>query len=484
MSNQGARQASVRAVTGTAYPYEGDWHALFDMAGIPVGTYNERLLAWINDYLGTSYTNVNDAMAAFAIDNGVSSWNELGTFDAESGPTFSGSLVSSTLPTGLTFTRASTKTMNVNGVLTDYAINAYPGNIYDGYLPEGPRTNSIRNGEAQGSVAGSPGTLPSNWNDVNTVGLTRTIVGAGTINGFNYLDIRLSGTPLAGTYELLFDGASQIAAASGQKWTGSFYIGLIAGSLTGITSVNVRVSERAAGVEVAGSSQAIVPTIDPTRISVIRTLNNVGTTNVISEMTAVVTAVAIDATFRIACAQVELGYGATSYIRTTTVAATRAQDVLSIATSGLGGFNASAGTLVLQARAAPFYDAGATSQCALSFATGGDYITMTRFAFGSGRMLIRLVDNFSDVGNVPANPALTANTDFKCAQAWALNDLAICLNGGSVSTNLTMPSMPTVNTLYIGMSDTGFGEHFNGFIRQFDYYNIRKTNSELVTLSA
>lgn len=82
MSNQGKRQESVRAQTGTAFTYEGDWHALFDMAGIPVGTYNERLLAWINDYMGESFTELNGAMAAFAIDQGYSDWDSMGTFDA------------------------------------------------------------------------------------------------------------------------------------------------------------------------------------------------------------------------------------------------------------------------------------------------------------------------------------------------------------------------------------------------------------------
>lgn len=82
MSNQSAKQASVRAVTGTTSTYEGDWHALFDMAAIPVGSFNGRLLAWINDYLGTSYTEINGAMAAFAIDQGFSSWDSMGTFDA------------------------------------------------------------------------------------------------------------------------------------------------------------------------------------------------------------------------------------------------------------------------------------------------------------------------------------------------------------------------------------------------------------------
>lgn len=80
MSNQSLRQASVRASTGTAYHYEGDWIALFDAAGITSGFFNERLLAWINVQLSTAYTNVNDAMRAFAVSQGATTWNELGTF--------------------------------------------------------------------------------------------------------------------------------------------------------------------------------------------------------------------------------------------------------------------------------------------------------------------------------------------------------------------------------------------------------------------
>ena len=81
MTNQGDRQASVRAVTGTTWDYNGDWHALFDTAGIASGTFNERMIAWINGYLGASYTNINDAMQAFAVDQGFNDWDSMGTFD-------------------------------------------------------------------------------------------------------------------------------------------------------------------------------------------------------------------------------------------------------------------------------------------------------------------------------------------------------------------------------------------------------------------
>ena len=80
MSNQEKRQQSVRSVTGTAYAYNDDWMALFTAAGITSGTHDERLRAWINGQLSTAYTTVSDAMRAYAISQGVPSWNELGTF--------------------------------------------------------------------------------------------------------------------------------------------------------------------------------------------------------------------------------------------------------------------------------------------------------------------------------------------------------------------------------------------------------------------
>lgn len=82
MSNQSSKQASIRAVTGTALTYEGDWQALFDLNSIAGENFNGRLLAYINLKLSTSYTDVNSAMAALAGANSVGSWDQLGTFDA------------------------------------------------------------------------------------------------------------------------------------------------------------------------------------------------------------------------------------------------------------------------------------------------------------------------------------------------------------------------------------------------------------------
>ena len=83
-SNQELRQASVRAATGTAYTYNDDWMALFTADGITSGTFNDRMRVWINDRLGTSYATLPDAQRAFAIDQGFSSWSEMGTFNPSS----------------------------------------------------------------------------------------------------------------------------------------------------------------------------------------------------------------------------------------------------------------------------------------------------------------------------------------------------------------------------------------------------------------
>jgi len=79
MSNQGGVQQAIRDQTGTALDYNGDWSALFDQDGIAAGDWNGRLLAWINSTLGTSYTEINGAMQAFAVDQGFTSWGAMNT---------------------------------------------------------------------------------------------------------------------------------------------------------------------------------------------------------------------------------------------------------------------------------------------------------------------------------------------------------------------------------------------------------------------
>lgn len=84
-SNDGLRQASVRAAAGTALTYDGDWHALFDLAGIVPGPFNGRMLAWCNAQLGAAHPDLTGAMDAFALSQGAPNWSSMGTFTAGGG---------------------------------------------------------------------------------------------------------------------------------------------------------------------------------------------------------------------------------------------------------------------------------------------------------------------------------------------------------------------------------------------------------------
>ena len=78
-------------MTGTAFTYEGDWHALFDQAGIPEGDFNGRMLRWIGLKLSRTFTEINGALQALADSAGAYNFSSLGTFDASTGGGSAGS---------------------------------------------------------------------------------------------------------------------------------------------------------------------------------------------------------------------------------------------------------------------------------------------------------------------------------------------------------------------------------------------------------
>lgn len=80
MSQQGKRQQVCRTSTSKALDYNGDFMAEFDKEGIAEGTFNGRLLTWINAQLGTSHNNLPAAQAAFAAAKSANNFSSVGTF--------------------------------------------------------------------------------------------------------------------------------------------------------------------------------------------------------------------------------------------------------------------------------------------------------------------------------------------------------------------------------------------------------------------
>ncbi len=207
----------------------------------------------------------------------------------------------------ITFSRASSGTFTDSaGILRNAAVN------------------SIRNNTMQGAVAGTPGTVPTNWAVTGTAdGLTRTVVGTGTENGITYIDIRFSGTTTAASFNTIApEIIGQVAAVSGQTWTHTMYVSLVGGSTANITSVQIGINEYSSvPAFLAGNRTTFAPTsgaLNTRRQTHTRTLTNASTVSVHPYMLFEYgNGAAIDITLRIGLPQLELGSSATEIIRTT-----------------------------------------------------------------------------------------------------------------------------------------------------------------------
>jgi hypothetical protein len=194
-------------------------------------------------------------------------------------------------------------------------------------LLEPQRTNSIRNSTMVGAVAGTPGTLPTNYTS-NFRGFSSQVVGTGTENGIQYFDLRLFGTSTGGSVEITLESNTQIAALSGQNWAFSSYLKLVAGSLPAGSEIGHVITERTvAGVGLVEQLNTFSLTSSLQRFTSTRTLNQATTAFVNVRVIVTSSTTASDFTIRIAAPQMELGAYATTFIPTTTAAVTRLTDV-------------------------------------------------------------------------------------------------------------------------------------------------------------
>jgi hypothetical protein len=190
-------------------------------------------------------------------------------------------------------------------------------------LLEPQRTNSIRNSTMVGAVAGSPGTLPTNWN-VGTSGLTQTIVSVGTEDGLPYIDLRVNGTSTGTSVLVGYEG--QVFTTAAQSWTNSAYIKIVNAPSP---PVSYRLLYVVRGAATTFPNQAITPTTTLSRFA--HTLTTpTGTTSVQPYFEVILTnGATYDFTIRIAAPQMELGVDATTFTPTTTAAVTRLVDLAS-----------------------------------------------------------------------------------------------------------------------------------------------------------
>lgn len=389
-------------------------------------------------------------------------------------------LLSGSLDSRATFTRASAGwAFNSSGVLTSYATDV-PRFDYDlasttpkGLLVEEARTNSLRNNSNTGTVVGTPGTLPTNWNVIAAANLTTNVVAFGTENGIPYTDIQIVGTTNSTQYAISPESISQIVATNAQSWTTSAYVKLVAGSTTNITNTRLTINGRlAAGGGVAGQSGTFNHTLTSTltRTSGTFLMSDATVARVSMEYRLIFSSgVAVDITVRLGGLQLELGAFVTNPILTTSAAVTRAADVCSIATSTFG-FNDTEGTLF-----AAYTPQGVTGLQTAVYLDDGTNNERMGVRASSGALAGVVVDGGVSQASI-ADGTQTA-TATKVAMAYKLNDIGLSVNGSSLTPD-TVATIPTVTKLLIGSRLTG-SEPMSGWYARVTYYSRRLPDATL-----
>jgi hypothetical protein len=354
-----------------------------------------------------------------------------------------------------------------------------------GLLIEEARTNSIRNSQAGGASAG---TLPTNWVATPSInGLTQTIIGSGTEDGLTYLDIQYAGTPTASASIFIGgESTSEVVATNGQTWTSSFYVKLGAGSLSN-TTIKLNIVGRQLGVGVV-AGQVTATTITPTsaalktqRASAARTMSSADVDRVVGQIEIEYTnANPIDLTLRIAAPQLEQGAFPTSYIPTTTAAATRAADS-AVVTPISSFYNQAEGT-VYNEFSVPVLDGATTLRGIAQFAEAAAVQNRLQTGVrGTGLYSFSAVAaNSVEFDITTSAGAVAAGTTVRAAQVYKSGDSARSFNGAAVGTSSAAITQPTRERLRLGDNGSGI---LNGHIRKVAYWPKRLTNTLLEQLT-
>lgn len=393
-------------------------------------------------------------------------------------------LGSSAIDSILTFTRASSQTyFDSTGTLQTATTNVAAFDYDPSTLvPLGlsmweARTNSIRNNTMVGAVAGTPGTVPTNWSVFSASGMATDVIGTGTSSGISYVDLRIHGTASATFYVFAMEAASNIAASSGQVWSESLYAAIVGGSLNNIVAVNTNVRQQGGAASTFDAAMSLTSSLirQPTSVA---TLTASATYVIPAIYVQMTNGAAIDFTLRIGMPQLELGAFATPVIATTTTAATRAAPVCS--TTNLGWYTQNIGTWVVAARSA-IVSSGANQMMART--SDNSYNNQIAVSLSStGFAALSTASGGVFDGLATAVAAITANTSFKAAGAFAANDLALSFNSAAVVTDSALTA-PASQTVFNVGSDHAGANHFNGWIASLTYYPLRLPNATLQSLS-
>jgi len=339
-----------------------------------------------------------------------------------------------------------------------------------GILVEEQRINSIRNSMMIGAVAGTPGTVPTNWSMPGVAGVTITTA-YGVENGFPYVDVTYSGTNTSGStfYPVIsLDGATSIAAANGQTWTHSAYVRKIGGT-DAISTWVIDIRGRDAGGALISGQASSTTCTDAASLSANRlqttftfTDPNIAFVQPRVNRSSVLAGGTIDITLRFGGNQLEQGAFATSFIPTYGTAATRTPDIL--VTTSVGWANLTRGTFYVDA----FRPHASTGGSFTNFGDSSGSTNRNQFRW-SGNNVGQIITSAGVVQATSPVSFSVANGNIKAANRYSVGNQMICANG-VLTTAGNITTLPAVQThLMVGQLQSA-SEKFNGWIKEVRYY--------------
>jgi hypothetical protein len=339
-----------------------------------------------------------------------------------------------------------------------------------------------------GAVAGTPGTLPTGWGTfVSPTGLTRTIVGSGTVNGINYIDVRFNGTP-SSTGEITLYLSPVTTATLAQAWTATAWLSLAGGSTSNIGGISLRNFELNSGAYVREISTNFVSSIssDFVRRQNITTSFGASANQIQSvlSITAAAGGTPIDITLRIGLPQLEQGAFATSVILTDNTAPfgkTRNADVANITGANFSSwYRQDEGTVFAEWKCDPSTGSHWPNPAYFDDGTNNNYIGLQYRLPGAKTIRLNVVSGGVSSVSTTTN-AYTPGQSGKTAAAFKANDFGVVLAGSTVATSAT-GSMPLVTTARIGF-ETVSSSYFNGTIKRITFWPQRLANSTLQAIT-
>ena len=177
---------------------------------------------------------------------------------------------------------------------------------------------------------------------------------------------------------------------------------------------------------------------------------------------------------------------ATSYIPTTTAAATRAADVAVMTGANFSNwYNQSEGTLFVEADMFETQFGFFRNLLALNDASGSN-VNYILFNVPSNLTQMRFSVNAAGSGSASLQQSLTLGSAFKGAGAYKTDDFAVSYNGGTPLTDTSGDAPSGINTLVFGNTShtAGTGSHCSTHIRRIAYFPRKLSSSELQGITA